>query len=74
MEAHVAKANTARLETVSADVVLVLPASAGADVSFTTVSGALNGQKPGIGHVESRVRGGGVKVQAHSVSGSVEVK
>jgi DUF4097 and DUF4098 domain-containing protein YvlB len=74
VEAHAAKASAARLETVSANVVLVLPASAGADVSFTTVSGGLNGQRPGIGHVESRVRGGGVKVVAHSVSGSVEVK
>ncbi|MBS2026972.1 MAG: DUF4097 family beta strand repeat protein [Deltaproteobacteria bacterium] len=74
VEARAAKASSARLETVSADVVLVLPASTGADVSFTTVSGALNGQKPGIGHLESRVRGGGVKVQAQSVSGNVEVK
>ena len=74
VEVRASKAGSTRLETVSGHTALVLPPSSGADVSFTTVSGALNGQKPGIGHLESLVRGGGVKVQAHSVSGSIEVK
>lgn len=61
------------LRSVSGNVDVALPPSAGADVSLQTVSGRLNGKSVGVGSAQVRVGPGGISVSANTVSGNLDV-
>jgi hypothetical protein len=63
-----------RVETVSGDVSVRLPTAAGAEVSYSSVSGALNGESVVLGSARRTLGPGGSKVIISTVSGNADVR